>query len=361
MNILHINEQQGWRGGEQQSSYLIRGLVRRGHNVVIAGKPGSRFLTADHGSPEIVRVPAPFMGEFDAWTAWTLARAVRQYKIDILHAHTSHAHSAACMAQILARRGRVVVSRRVDFAPRAGRINRWKYSKPDMFVAVSNYIANVMRTYGIEEARLRVVHSATDPSRFDVPPLSRAELGVPENVPLLGNVAALVGHKDHANLLAAMPLVLHELPNLCLLVVGEGELRPLLERQIAELGIGQSVKLLGHRSDVPRILRTLDAFVLSSKEEGFGGACLEAMACGLPAVSTAAGGMPETVVHEKTGLLVPIRDSQALAAAIVRIFREPGLAERLGTQAKQQVNERFTTDHMVTGNLAVYEEVLAKA
>lgn len=359
MNILHINEQQGWRGGEQQSSYLIRGLVRRGHNVVIAGKPESEFLTVDHGSPEIMRVPAPFIGEFDVWTAWTLARAVRRYRVDILHAHTSHAHSAACMAQMLARQGRVVVSRRVDFPPRTGWINRWKYSRPDMFVAVSNYIANVMRTYGIEEARLRVVHSATDPSRFDVPPLSRTELGVPENAPLLGNVAALVGHKDHANLLAAMPLVLRELPNLRLIIVGEGELRPAVERQIAELGIGPSVRLLGHRSDVPRILRTLDAFVLSSKEEGFGGACLEAMACGLPVVSTAAGGMPETVIHEKTGLLVPIRDPQALAAAIVRVFHESDFAERLGAQARQQVHERFTTDHMVMGNLAVYEEVLA--
>jgi len=365
MNVLQINEQRGWRGGEQQASYLIRGLAKRGHNVVIAGRPNSEFLRSDHGGADLIRVSAPFLGEFDLWTAWKLAQAVKRYHIDILHAHTSHAHTAACLARILPSLGtpstssaRVVVSRRVDFPPRKGAVNRWKYNQPDRIVAVSNFIAQVMRDYGADPAKLTVVHSATDPTRFNVEPLPRAALGVPEGVPLLGNVAALVGHKDHQTLLAAIPLVLRKLPDLHLVCVGEGKLRPAIEAQIAELDIGDHVHLLGHRDDVPRILRALDAFVLSSKEEGFGGAALEGMASGVPVVSTAAGGMSETVMHEKTGLLVPIRNPEALANAILRIFHEPNLAATLVQNGKRLANEDFCVDRMVEGNLAVYHELL---
>lgn len=360
MNILQINEQRGWRGGEQQSSYLIRGLVQRGHNVFVSGRPDGAFLKSDHGGAQITRVPAPFMGEFDLWTAGILARTIKRHGIDIIHAHSSHAHTAACLARILAGQGKVVVSRRVDFPPRPGFLNRWKYRQPDRFVAVSHFIAGIMRQYGIEDSRVTVVHSATDPSRFDVPPLPRAELGVPENACLLGNVAALVGHKDHPNLLDALAIVLPQLPDLHVLLIGEGELRPQVEARIEQLQLAERVHLLGHRNDVPRILRSLDAFVLSSKEEGFGGACIEAMACSLPVISTAAGGMPETVKHMETGLLVPIRDPQSLAQAILRVFHEPELAAELGRRAHQMVHDAFTYDKMVEGNLNVYRALLGE-
>lgn len=361
MNVLHINEQRGWRGGEQQASYLVRGLAQRGHTVAIAGRPGSAFLESDHGVDNLIRVAAPMRSEFDPMSAWILAKAIRRHEIDIIHAHTSHAHTHACLARMLARRGKVVVSRRVDFPPRKGMMNRWKYSMPDRVVAVSNFIAGVMREYGYDESKLDVVHSGTDPSRFvGVEPLPRSAFGVPDGVPLLANTAALVGHKDHATLMAAMPFVLRELPDLHLVCIGEGELRPAIEAQIAELAIGKSVTLLGHRRDVPQILKAADAFVLSSKEEGFGGVAIEAMASGLPVVCTAAGGMSETVVHEKTGLLVPIRNPEALAAAIVRIFREPELVATLKKNGAEQ-GERFSIDRMIEGNLNVYQSLLSSS
>lgn len=357
MNILHINEQTGWRGGEQQASYLIRGLVRRGHDVIIAGRPGSEFIRSNHGLEAIPKLTAPFFSEVDPLTAARVARAVRRNAVDIIHAHTSHAHTIACIARALARRGKVVVSRRVDFAPRKNPFNRWKYAMPDAIVAVSSYIARVMREFGAEESRLAVVHSGTDAARFRVPPIPRAELGVPEGAPLLGCVAALVGHKDHATLLDAMPLILERIPELRLILIGEGRLRQQIEAQIKSLAIQNSVTLLGHRGDVPNILNALDAFVLSSKQEGFGGAALEAMACNLPVVSTDAGGMSDTVVHEKTGLLVPVRNPEALARAVVRVFTEPALVEELRKNLAAQV-QHFSIDAMIEGNLEVYRRVL---
>jgi len=358
MNVLHIDEQRGWRGGEQQASYLVRGLAERGHASVIAGRTGSVFLKADHGAETLARVAAPFQGELDLYTAWRLAQAVKRYRIDILHAHTGHAHTMACLAKTFARRGKVVVSRRIDLPPTRHPINRWKYAAPDQIVAISNCIAGVMRDFGVAPARLSVVYSGIDPSRFNVRPLPRAALGVPEDAPLLANVAALVDHKDHATLLAAMPEVLRTIPVLRLVIAGEGASRPQLEAQTARLGIEHAVTLLGRRDDVPRLLRASDAFVLSSKGEGLGTSILDAMACELPVVATDAGGIPEMVAHEQTGFLVPAQDPGALAQAIIRVFQDRETARAVASGGYKLVHERFTVDRMVEGNLRVYEKVL---
>lgn len=357
MRILHIDEQRGWRGGEQQASYLIRGLVALGHECAIAGRPGSAFVTGDHGPGLLGVVEAPFRGEADLWTAIKLARAVRRLDIDILHAHTSHALTYAVLARKLAGRGNVVASRRVDFCPRSNAFSRWKYGAADHIIAISGKIAEVMRAFGVQESRLSVVHSGIDPERLNVPPLPRSELGVPEDVPLIGNVAALVGHKDHHTLIAAMPVVLREVPEAHLIIAGEGPLRPNLERQIAQLNLGHAVHLLGFRNDVPAILKALDVFVMSSKEEGLGTSVLDAMAAGIPVVATAAGGIPEMVRDGETGLLAEAGNPRDVADRIVAVIRESQMAGALRATAANLVRERFTKDTMVAGNLEVYRRL----
>jgi glycosyltransferase involved in cell wall biosynthesis len=155
-----------------------------------------------------------------------------------------------------------------------------------------------------------------------------------------------------------MPRVLSVLPKLRLVIAGEGELRPNLERQIDELGLRQSVTLLGYRKDVPQLLRALDVFVMSSKEEGLGTSVLDAMACNLPVVATAGGGIPEMVHDGQTGLLVPIQDPEALAQALIRIVQDKPLAQQLAKQGHALVHERFAVKTMVEGNLNVYRRLL---
>ena len=361
MNILHIDEQRTWRGGEQQASYLIRGLSECGHKAYLAGRPGSAFLTQDHGCMIHGIIPAAFRGEFDPATLLPLARAIGRYDIDIVHAHTSHAHSYACLACKFARRGKAIVSRRVDFSPRKGILNRKKYACPDHYVAISEKIGDVLRNYGIPGNKLTVVHSGIEPGRFNVAPMSREEIGVPQDAFLFGNVAALVGHKDHATLIAAMPAVVQVFPGARLVIAGEGALRARLEAQIRELGVEDVVQLLGFRKDVPRLLRTFDAFVLSSREEGLGTAVLEAMACRLPVVAAPGGGIPEMVKHETTGLLADaIEDPASLARQMVRLIEDQSLAARLAGAGHAMMHEGFTAERMVEGNLAIYEKVLAE-
>ncbi len=358
MNILHVDEQDTWRGGEQQASWLMEGLAARGHQVFLAARPGSAFHDAEHGGVVAGRLAVPLRNEVDFFSAWCIARYARARSIDIFHAHTSHAHMIACFARRLAGRGRVVVSRRVSFPPKDNPFNRWKYSRPDMIVAVSGKVGQVLRDFGIPEARRTVVHSAIDPARLDVPPLPRAELGVAGGAPLLVSAGALVGHKDHETLIKAMPTVLTAFPDARLLIAGEGVLRPAIESHISDLGLSGAVRLLGHRTDVPRLIRAADLYVSSSWSEGLGTSVLEALACQTPVVATVAGGVPEMVIHGETGRLVPARKPHALAQAIIASLHDREAARAMAVRGRALVEDQFVVARMVEGNIRVYERLL---
>lgn len=360
MITLHIDEQRGWRGGEQQASYLMQGLAARGHTVMMAGRHGAPFLTRDHGMPDAARFALPFRGEFDLLTAWRLSKIVQEHRVDILHAHTSHAHTAACIARWLAGRGKVVVSRRVDFPPKTSWFSRWKYAWPDHYIAISRAIAQVLDAWGMDAARVTVVHSAIDPARVCVAPITRDTLGVPVGVPLVGMIAALVGHKSPETFVDAMALVCARCGDAHAVLVGDGPLRPSVEARVHQHGLKTRFHLLGQRDDVPEILRALDVFVLSSREEGLGTSILDAMAAGVPVAATAAGGIPEVVRNGETGRLAPVGDAAALGEAILSLLESPETASNMADAAKRLVHEKYATPRMVEGNLAVYQRLLNK-
>ncbi len=358
MNILHIDEQLGWRGGEQQASWLMQGLAKQGHRILIAARPKGEFLRADHGGINAARIALPFLTELDPWTIVKLARVVRNERVDVLHAHSSHAHATAIYARALAGRGKVVVSRRVSFAPKPNRFNRWKYNQPDIFIAVSGEVGNVLRAYGLPDHKVVVVYSSVDLNRLNVEPLSRKELGVPEDCPLLVSAGALVGHKDHDTLLEALPKVLERFPGVRVLIAGEGVLRLQIEAKIKVLRLAHAVTLLGHRKDVPRLTRAADLYVSSSWSEGLGTSVLEALACETPVVATVAGGVPEMVLPGKTGYLVPNRDPEALAEAIIASLSNREQARAMARAGRELVERQFITERMVEGTLRVYETLM---
>jgi glycosyltransferase involved in cell wall biosynthesis len=191
-------------------------------------------------------------------------------------------------------------------------------------------------------SRGHVVPLGIDLERFAS---GRPALDRREGRPLVGNVARLAEQKDHRTLLAAAALV----PEADFAIAGDGELRGELER-----AAGPNVRLLGARTDVPDVLASLDVFAFPSLFEGLCLAVIEAQAAGVPVVATAVGGIKETVVDGETGLLVPPRDQEALAAAIRRLLADPAQAGRLAGEAKRRAFERYSEERMVAGTLALY-------
>lgn len=200
------------------------------------------------------------------------------------------------------------------------------------------------------------------------------EYGFPGATPLVGVVARLEPEKGHATLIEAWPRVLRRLPEARLLVIGEGSRRVALEEQADALGLlgedcagdscvgtrrarpGASVIFTGLRDDVPAVTAALDVAVLPSYREAQGIALLEAMALRRPVIATNVGGIPEVVEDGRTGLLVPPRDAEALAGAIVRLLTDHPLADTLGRAGHDLVRDRFCVQRMVSAIEAIYEE-----
>jgi len=363
LRTVHINTARGWRGGEQQSYYLIRGLLERGHSAQVIAQPDEEY--EQRLKEAAVPVHSIRMrGEWDVVAAFKIRRIVARGHYDICHMHTAHAHMLGALATRLFRRRPVmVVSRRVDFSlhKMPFRLSRLKYMMGvDRFVTTSEYIREVMIHDGIDGNKIVAVHSCQDPSRFEsVPPDGlRSELGIPEGVPVLGNVSALVDHKGQCYLLEAMPIILKEIPDLVLVVVGEGELRDALTRQSERLGIADHVLFVGHRNDVVRFYALFDVFVMSSKMEGVGGAMLEAMGMRCPVVTTNAGGMPEVVQHGVNGLVAERCNPESLARSVLRMFQDRELRTRCIEAGRRTLLEEFSVDRLVERTLAVYRETL---
>jgi L-malate glycosyltransferase len=183
---------------------------------------------------------------------------------------------------------------------------------------------------------------------------------LPHGSPVVGNVAALVPHKGQRYLIDAAHLVVQQLPDARFIILGEGELREHLEKQVHEHRLEKHVLLPGFRTDVLGCIKGFDLFVMSSVTEGLGTSLLDAMACARPIVATRAGGIPEIVEEGVNGLLVPARDHRALAAAIVRALQDPAMRQRLGDAGFARVNERFTVERMVSATSEVYRRVISR-
>jgi glycosyltransferase involved in cell wall biosynthesis len=175
----------------------------------------------------------------------------------------------------------------------------------------------------------------------------RRELGIDASVPLVGIVARLVAVKAHEVFFAAARQVLQMEPTARFLVIGDGERRAELTALAQSMGIAGSVAFLGWRRDMRRVYADLDVVALTSRNEGSPVALIEALASARPVVSTAVGGVSEVVVDGVTGLTVPSADAAAFADAVVRLLRDPQLAQRLGTAGRRHVYPRFDSSRLV--------------
>jgi len=176
----------------------------------------------------------------------------------------------------------------------------------------------------------------------------------------IGTVARLSPEKDQQTMLKAFRLVVDQLPNTRLAVVGDGPCREDLRNEANRLGIAGQVDFLGACNDVAPLLHGMSVFTLSSSTEGISMTILEAMACEVPIVASDVGGNREIVQPPECGLIVPARDSQALAAAYLELLRNPAQRSQMGAAGRQRVVKHFSLQRMVADYTRLYEELLTR-
>lgn len=351
MRILHVDPERGWGGGEVQVVSLLRELAARGHESRVAADPRGRLAQAVAAAGLPV-APLPIANAFDVRAGMRLRRLVAGH--DVVHFHTSRAHALAPLCRGLG--ARLVVTRRMDYAPRGGPYVRWLYNRAvDAVIAISDGVRRALLRAGVRADRIRVVPSGIDPATVEPPPgareATRRAWGVSPDQLVILMLGALERRKGHAVLLAAARQG-GEGPRPRYVFCGDGSERAALTAAAALLG--DRVVFAGFRPDVAACLAAADVVAMPSLHEGLGVAALEAMAAARPVVASRVGGLAEVVVEGETGLLVPPGDAAALAGALRVLAADPALRARLGQGGRARVLARYTAARMAEGTLACY-------
>ncbi|MGD9635962.1 MAG: glycosyltransferase family 4 protein, partial [Pirellulales bacterium] len=237
------------------------------------------------------------------------------------------------------------------------------HSQQTHLIACSEAVKADLIQKGIDPIRVTVNHYPVDPNdqrRTRLPADVRAEFGVDEKTPVVGTFAHLSIKKGYRELIRAAELVLNHIPNAQFWCFGEGPLRGELATQLAAAGIADRVRLMGFRRDVPDLMRAIDVMCLPSHREPFGLVYVEAALAEKPVIACEAGGAPEIIEHEETGLLVRPQNVPDLTQALLTLLDNPAHAARMGRRAQELALERFTWQKYLARLYDVYEQVRAK-
>jgi L-malate glycosyltransferase len=361
LRILHVSSHKTWRGGEQQATYLLEELRKHGvFQWVFCAENNAMCLYAKKRGLSYYTFNKGFLINF--FTQNKLKKVCQKHHIDLIHVHDSHAHTLAFISALFGNTTPIIVSRRVDFPVQKSYFSKWKYNhkKIARFICVSNKIREVLEKDIENKSKLSVVHSGIDLKRFEGKKnkaVLHKELELPENTKIVANVASLASHKDYYTFVNTAELVLQKMKNLVFLIIGDGELKKDIQEYIRQKNLSDKILMIGFRKDIPDILPEFDVFLFPSETEGLGTSVLDALAVGVPVVSTRAGGIEEMIKHEENGLLADVKDHHTLAEHVLYILNNRDLAEKLSKKGLDTVHE-YTKENMALKTLHIYQEII---
>lgn len=360
MNVMEIASGRGTNGALVHCIELSRELVRRGNHVTIVCLPDS-WLYRRATSEGIFHVIPSTLNRWPPGELRRVAAMVRQRQIDLIHVHTSRANFFGILLHWMTGVPNVATAhaRHVQL--------HWMFNA--RVIAVSEADRRYQRTHNLVRGRrIDTIHNFIDYRRIaGVPPETRhavrAWLGVGKGDFLIGTIGKVSQRKGQIGLLHAMTKVLPAVQHARLAIVGGGTLGDYgiqARSEARRLGVASKTMWLGQRDDVPEILSAFDLYVLPSEEESFPLSILEAMAAGLPVVATAVGGVPECVVPDETGVLVPPGNRDALARAIIELAGDPKRRRRYGVAGRRRVVENFSPESQASAIETVFARTVRR-
>lgn len=368
MNVLHLIESSEAGGAETVLLAMAKGLRDKGHTSVVSLlQPG--WLHEELKQSAFPTVIVEQDAAYDLGCLRTLSRLIRQFSIDVIHAHEFMMSTYGTAAGFY--EGVPVIStvHGKNYYPFKLR-RRLAYrivSRLSTLVAVSEDMRDFLADrIGISRNRITTVHNGIECEPFEREPRESAraalnrELSIPPASPVIGTVGMLTPEKDHSTLLRAAQSVVLERPQAVFLIVGSGPLESSLRAEARRMGVEKNVRFVGFRRDVAALLHIMDVYVCSSISEGLSLSILEAMAAARPVVATEVGGNPELVVNDNTGFLVPAGDAAGLASRITLLLEHEHLARAIGLNARRLVFHRFTRRHMVDAYEELYHRAAAR-
>lgn len=362
LKIVHTEASGGWGGQEIRILEESRGMIRRGHSVTLLCPRETRIFGAagDYGVPAVA-LP---IGRKNLRGLMAMREWLGRNDADVINTHSSTDSWLTALACATMRSSPPLVRTRHISAPlRDNAATRWLYGKAVRHVVTTGerLREQVMREANVTADRVTSIPTGIDVGRY-VPgdaQARRRELGLPADKIIVGIVATLRSWKGHDHLFAAFARMRRN--DTLLLVVGDGPRRAHLERLAEEVGIAGSVLFVGQQADAAPWFQTLDLAVLPSyANEGVPQSLMQAMACGIPVVSTPVGAIGELIRDRESGRLVPPADPDALAAVIEELLADPAQRAHLASAAVSHVRQNHSIANMLDGMEAVFRAAIAE-
>ncbi len=369
--VFHVIKIAGIAGAENHLLTLLPGLRENGFDARFLAlvKPGAvvdDFMDAA-ATRHIPVERLPIRADADPILLLSLRRHFRASRPAIVHTHLIHADLHGISAARLAGVPVVLTSRHNDDTFRRKtpyrQINRALWHMAQGGIAISEAIRRFsIAVEGAPPDRVQTIHYGLSPTplldRADSRRALQSELNLAPETLLIGMVCRLIEPKGIPYALDAFAGVAGHFPTAHLVIAGDGPLRPDLEAQTASLGLEGRVHFLGWRPDPTPIFAALDCFLMPSLREGFGLVLLEAMAQAVPVIGSAVSAIPEIVVAGETGLLCPVRDSEALAAALTALLADSERRTRMGEAGRARLEAHFSAARMIEETVALYRRWL---
>lgn len=365
MNIVHTENSCGWGGQEIRILGEMAGMMARGHTLhLLCPREARIFEEAGKRNIPVTALPMTKKrpGGVLAIRNWLTANPV-----DVINSHSStDSWLSALACATMGKAPPLVRTRHISAPVPNNAATRWLYTRATRSIVTTGEAlrTQLVRDNGFPADNIVSVPTGIDLLRYAPVPdavtkaTQRARLGLPVDKTLIGIVATLRSWKGHRYLIEAFAQLAR--PDTHLVIVGDGPQRAALEELIAARGIAAQVTLAGNQSDVVPWLQSLNLFALPSyANEGVPQAILQAFACGLPVVTTAAGAIPEVARHEDTALVVAMEDAAALSAALARLLGDPELRARLSTHALAQARAHHGINAMLDRMEAVFRAAIA--
>lgn len=377
IKVLHIHTLPVISGSGIHTLITIKGLNKSRYEVEFACAPGGSLIEEVKKERIKFQPINHFVQEINIFKDFRalmeLIHLLKREKYDIIHTHNSKAGFLGRLAAKIVGIPIIVHTihgfafheyerppRRILFIL----LERLAARFSDKLVTVSEPLKEWGLRLNIGKPNKYVtIHDGIEVEKFKVNiniDEEKKELGIRPEEKVIGVVAKLWGGKGHETILEAAPRVIKEIPNVKFLFVGEGYLRNRLEARVRELSLSDHVIFTGFRTDIPEITATFNIALLVSLFEGMGRVLLEAMVSGKPVIAAKVGGIVDVVRDGETGILIPPRDADALAKAIITILKDKRLAQKMGEAGKRRIDERFTAKTMVERISQIYEELIEK-
>ena len=362
MKLLHISSARTWRGGEQQIAYLIESLQQKNilQWVICVKQSAMEEYCQKQNIPHYSYAK---VFSVNPVPALLIARIAKKHAIDLIHIHDSHSHTFSCMAaSFFGCSIPMALSRRVDFRIQQNALSKWKYNHPSIkaILCVSHFIKTVLEKDLSNLDRIKVVHSGIDLEKFSFKQFGilRKEFNIDPSIKIIANVAAIAPHKDYFTFVDTAEILLKkELPLIFLMIGADGGEQEKIKTYIQQKGLTKKILFTGFRKDIPQILPEIDCLLFTSKTEGLGTSLLDTIACRIPIVATQAGGIPEIIIHQKTGLLAPVKDALALAKQVELLLANKVLQNTLSENALHHL-QHFSKEKMAVKTLQIYQSLI---